>query len=100
MVVREGQGLALFPFSSLTARKTEIVGGQKYGGLEEHIGKNGARQKKRKKAKEDLQELYHQFGAPVIALGRQRLAQYGVLPSGAGPKAPMSRASVLFLSLK
>ena len=52
------------------------------------------------KAREDPQELYHQYGIPVLLIGRQRLAQRGVLPSGVGPKAQMSRASVPFLSLK
>ena len=51
-------------------------------------------------AKEESHEHYHHVGALDRDIGRQRLAQLGVLPSGAGPKAQMSRASVPFLSLK
>ena len=54
----------------------------------------------KEKAREDFQELYHQYGIPVLALGRQRLALLGAVPSGAGAKAHMSRASVGLLSLK
>jgi hypothetical protein len=56
--------------------------------------------RKQKGQKYYLQELYHQYGAPVLAPGRQRLALLGVRPNGAGPKAQMSRVSVPFLSLK
>ena len=52
------------------------------------------------KVKEESLEHYHQFEALDKDLGRQRLAQLGVRPNGAGPKAQTSRASVPFLSLK
>ena len=51
----------------------------------------------RANVKEDHPEPYHKFGAPVMAPGRRRLAEHGVLPNVAGPKAQMSRASMPFL---
>ena len=61
----------------------------------------GAQQEERQmKKKQDNIEHCFQCGIPVLALGRQRLALLGALPSGAGPKAQMSRVSVLRLSLK
>ena len=80
-------------------RKTAITGGTGVLRLgRQHRESPGT--DRRVKAKEDNHEHYHQFGALDRDLGRQRLAQLGVLPSGAGPKAQMSRASVPFLSLK
>ena len=55
-----------------------------------------------RKAKEQQYNTEHCLlcGHPVLALGRQRLAPLGALLSGAGPKAQMSRVSVILLSLK
>jgi hypothetical protein len=71
--------------------------------MKKRVGGNmgkGAQQEERQGKKQDKTEHCLQCGIPVLALGRQRLALLGVLPSGAGPKAQMSRASVPFLSLK
>jgi len=63
------------------------------------MGKGKAKENK-EKVKEESLEHCHQLGALHKDLGRQRLAQLGVLPNGAGPKAPTSRASVPILLLK
>ena len=55
------------------------------------MGEQKPRTDSRVRVKEESRERYHQFGALGKDPGRQRLAQLGVLPSGAGPKAQMSR---------
>jgi len=57
---------------------------------------DGKRSATGRKAKEEPDKTEHCLlcGIPVLALSRQRLALLGALPSGAGPKAQMSRASV------
>ena len=52
------------------------------------------------RVKEEGQKHSDQSGGPDRDPGKQRLAQLGVLPSGAGPQAQMSRVSVPCLSMK